>query len=321
MQPQQMAELWNGLGLLREVTFMWPEPQDLLAEGSKLATIEIIRASSASIGEEFPNTSVIENPDEDLVKGISAHKDMCVLKHEYSGDSKHVFYPGKVNASTRFRELRKIEKKVYGGGQVTAFPTPQWFIQPFMPAFIILGEIRAYFVNGALYNLFSTTPLEGDSTHLEVSQSFVVRPSNLYQSVRSLFLKCTLLTEINFTRLDSESVGPNVTKKTWLTAPDLSKDLVEKDYKFEVFALKMLSKLIPAEEFCTKRRSGMRIFVRVDASVFRAGGRTHFVISELTRSHETGMLLYWDTHNRNEHLFQELARVLHYATVQDQATR
>jgi hypothetical protein len=53
-------------------------------------------------------------------------------------------------------------------------------------------------------------------------------------------------------------------------APELSKAQIDPDKTFENFALKMLSKLIPADEFITGQRSDMRIFLRMDVSVFLA---------------------------------------------------
>lgn len=80
----------------------------------------------------------------------------------------------------------------------------------------------------------------------------------------------------------------------------------------------MLSKLIPAEEFITHRRSGMRVFVRVDASVFLAEGEPHFVLNELTRSHNTDMFNHWDLFYKNELLVQELAKALCFLTIENQ---
>jgi hypothetical protein len=96
---------------------------------------------------------------------------------------------------------------------------------------------------------------------------------------------------------------------------------INADTTFERFALKMISKLVPAEEFITKQRSSMRIFLRMDASVFLANGKPHFMVNELTRTHHTGMFHRWDSHNRNELLVQELAKVLHFATIQDRNSR
>lgn len=104
---------------------------------------------------------------------------------------------------------------------------------------------------------------------------------------------------------------------TWLTAPELSQAQVDLEKIVERFALNMLTKLIPADEFITKQRSGMRIFLRMDISVFLADGKPHFFVNELTRDHCTGLFQAWDVNFKNELLMQELAKVLHFTTIKD----
>jgi len=77
-----------------------------------------------------------------------------------------------------------MEEKIFGelGGQLNVFPKPLWFIQPYMPAFIYLGEVCALFINGSLYNTFITTPLEGDLANLQVTQGIAtICPCNLFE--------------------------------------------------------------------------------------------------------------------------------------------
>jgi len=95
----------------------------------------------------------------------------------------------------------------------------------------------------------------------------------------------------------------------WLNAPELSKAQIDSKRAFERFALQMLSKLIPAEEFITHQRFGMRIFIRLDASAFLANGELQFIVNELTHSHNTDMFNYWDFSFKNELLVQELAKL------------
>jgi hypothetical protein len=122
---------------------------------------------------------------------------------------------------------------------------------------------------------------------------------------------------LSHTSLDKTSLESKFTEKTWLNAPELSKAQIDPEKTFELFALKMLSKLIPAEEFITNRESGMRIFVRVDASIFLAEEETHFIVNELTRSHNTDMFNHWDEAFKNELLVQELAKVLCFVSLRD----
>ena len=101
------------------------------------------------------------------------------------------------------------------------------------------------------------------------------------------------------------SLGPGFEPNAWLNGTDIvSKVLVNPDQTFERFALKMLCKVIPAEEFITKERSptgtGMRIMVCMDISVFLADGKPRFIVNELTRTHNTGFFNAWDTAGKNE---------------------
>ena len=121
-------------------------------------------------------------------------------------------------------------------------------------------------------------------------------------------------------RLDKDlSVSdPN---KTWLAAPNLSPAQIDADKIVERFALRMLAKLVPAYEFVTKQRSGMRIFVRLDISVFLEDGTPRFFVNEINNDHCSSMFQAGDEGYRNEILFQELANVLHFHTIQDRKLR
>lgn len=184
LSPKDMNKYWINLGRLRKSAYIWPEPHGLVAEGSKLLTAEITQASAAALREPFVTTTEVKNPTKEMVAEICKGDKMCVLKRENSGYSLHTFYPfmNKGKAVKRFQDLRSREEKIYGGGQSTLFPRPLWFIQPYMPAFVHLGEVRALFVNGTLYNTFITTPLKHDPTNLEVMQGTVmIRPSDMFE--------------------------------------------------------------------------------------------------------------------------------------------
>lgn len=114
---------------------------------------------------------------------------------------------------------------------------------------------------------------------------------------------------------------PGFQPQTWLIGTDISKVIVNQDKTFERFAIKMLSKVIPAEEYITKRRSPMRILVRLDVSVFLADGKPHFLVNELTRTHHTGFFNAWDNAHKNELMLEELGRLLHFVTFLDHHKR
>jgi hypothetical protein len=78
------------------------------------------------------------------------------------------------------------------------------------------------------------------------------------------------------------------------------------------FVLNMLYRLIIAEEFITKRSSCMRIFVRMDISVCQHNGKLHYVVNELTRSHQTSLFMQWDDLGRMDLCLEELKNLLHF---------
>ena len=186
LTPKEIDKYWVNLGHLQEWVYIWPEPHGLVREGRKLLTAEMTRACAEAVGEPFVNTTVVEDPTEEMVVEICEGVRMCALKRENSAYGYHAFLPfmDKGKAVERFRRLRDMEEKIFGelGGQLTVFPKPLWFIQPYMPAFIYLGEVRALFINGSLYNTFITTPLEGDLANLQVTQGIAtIRPCNLFE--------------------------------------------------------------------------------------------------------------------------------------------
>ena len=60
---------------------------------------------------------------------------------------------------------------------------------------------------------------------------------------------------------------------------------------FEHYALTILGKILLLEERQTGRMSGLRMFCRLDVSVFReqATGKHSFFVNEITRAHSTGL--------------------------------
>ena len=64
----------------------------------------------------------------------------------------------------------------------------------------------------------------------------------------------------------------------------------------------------------------MRLFVRMDVSVFQRQGEFHYMVNELTRSHQTGLFLHWDG-GRMDFCIQDLAKILHFKTYLDNVQR
>ncbi len=179
MAPLQMEKYWLSLEWLRQKVFIWPEPHDLIVEGAKFLTYETIWASAAALGEPYPNIVIETNPTEELVSEISTTAKKCVLKRDFSDCGEHVFHPHMPKAIEKFQKACEREENVYRDGHLTIFPHPIWFLQPYMPGFVHLGEIQAFFVNRMLYNSFVTTPVDGNPSGLEVGPLVVARPSTL----------------------------------------------------------------------------------------------------------------------------------------------
>ena len=94
---------------------------------------------------------------------------------------------------------------------------------------------------------------------------------------------------------------------------DISKFDVDVD-QMDYYILNIFSRVIRQEERMTGRMSGLRIFCRVDASIYRHAGAKehHFFVNEITRTHGAGLFPSWDTNNRLDFLFVRMAKVLHY---------
>ena len=92
------------------------------------------------------------------------------------------------------------------------------------------------------------------------------------------------------------------------------------DESFTSFTLNMLSRLVVAEEHFSKRRSCMRTFVRMDISVYQRDGMFHYMINELTRSHQTVLFMHWGGVAMVACL-EEVSRVLYYVTYMESMDR
>lgn len=134
---------------------IWPDPRDLMMAGSKLFLESIIGKVAASMQLLHPQAVVVE-PSVSTVESIATGKSACVLKRDFSSHGKHVFTKHTPNAVNQFVSRLAREKEVYD--ECKLFPRPLWFIQPYNPSIINLGEIRVYLVNGILFNSIVTSP-------------------------------------------------------------------------------------------------------------------------------------------------------------------
>lgn len=85
------------------------------------------------------------------------------------------------------------------------------------------------------------------------------------------------------------------------------------------FVLSMLGKLVLAEERRYKRFSGLRIFARMDVSVFRHSetGKYQYFVNEVGRAHSTHLFHnYVDESGIGDHMITNLVKLLHYSASQ-----
>jgi len=81
----------------------------------------------------------------------------------------------------------------------------------------------------------------------------------------------------------------------------------------EHYVLTILGKIILLEERQTRRMSSLRVFCRLDVSVFRerSTGNHSFFVNEVTRTHGAGLFQFWSDHDNVDTFFQHLKDVLH----------
>ena len=82
----------------------------------------------------------------------------------------------------------------------------------------------------------------------------------------------------------------------------------------DVFALKILARVILLEERRLRRWSGLRVFCRLDVSIYREqeGGLHHYFVNEITRTHGAGLFSLWDTNIQLNGFFNHMSQVLHH---------
>ena len=85
----------------------------------------------------------------------------------------------------------------------------------------------------------------------------------------------------------------------------------------ENFALDILARVIALEERRMGRMSGLRVFCRLDVSIYRERNRVHkYFVNEITRAHGAGLFPQWDSNKRLDFFFVLMSNLLHYITSQ-----
>lgn len=89
---------------------------------------------------------------------------------------------------------------------------------------------------------------------------------------------------------------------------------LDSNERLDIFALRTLARVIALEERKTGRMSGLRVFCRVDVSLYREseGGSHRYFVNEITRTHGAALFPNWDVENRLGFLFNHMSNTLHY---------
>jgi hypothetical protein len=162
MDLEKTVEYLKGMAILGDHVSVWPSPAETLLSSQKLETNRMLCSCATSLGFRHPMVAPLEDGDVDAVFDSIMRGDRdAVLKRDQSGWSKHIITKYTPNAETTLDRFRR-EAKLYWDVPDNPFPRPVWFIQPYLPHLIRLGEVRCFFVNGAHYYAVATTPHKFD---------------------------------------------------------------------------------------------------------------------------------------------------------------
>lgn len=294
---------------------VWPSPTDLLVNGMKVYQYRQIWVAAFALRQASPALAVIRSRQA-LVHLVEQYRGQdsrwACIKRERSKEGQHAFFPegsDKARAEhglTKLCHLLKEEDNSFRTPDARAFGLrpPQWFVQPYIPQLRFLGEIRVVCINGIIAARQYTTPVtvediqgvsidHGFTTHVDVHVPDSTHIRQLSHATRTTITALTLLLRYDHTRPPTTWLADNDHDPSQLTA------------EFDKWVLQTLEKLIIIEEDESELTSSLRVFVRLDVSVFYdARTRTHrWFVNEVTRSHDTCLWLQvLDEHNRLEAL-------------------
>lgn len=169
----------NSVGLSKK-TFIWPHPEDLFLGGSKLHVYKTLRdvCHSMKISTPMYVTAVESVQDSTFLNDFANGKVQGVLKREYSMKAQHVVRPTDPNPSSKIKKLLLEEDNTWKRVQ-DMFGLPKWFLQPFVPHLLFVGEVRCFIVSGKLVYKVTTTP--GSGPFLEVTSYDHIRPLHTHR--------------------------------------------------------------------------------------------------------------------------------------------
>jgi hypothetical protein len=167
---------------LAKKTTVWPHPEELFLSGSKLQGYETIRVASLSMGISIPMYVVADHlidtkKFQEKLKNGTFHG---VIKREYSMRSEHVVTPLTRNPVDVLKRARSKQRKTWG--EVKEFwAEPKWFVQPFVPHLLHVGEVRVVIVGGRIAYKTTTIPKTGEPGGWDVTDKAAIRPIHTHK--------------------------------------------------------------------------------------------------------------------------------------------
>lgn len=156
----------------------------MLTVGSKLLGQRLLMKCAAALGLDHPYIIPIE--DEDLIRVSGEIGDGVtdgVLKRTQSAWSYHLITKHTQNPRKEITTALEEQRDWKSPGHL--FVEPRWFLQPYLPALMYLGELRTFLVDGALYYTIYTTPTEFDTQTIARTSGKFVRPLRAFGYVIS----------------------------------------------------------------------------------------------------------------------------------------
>jgi hypothetical protein len=168
LDKSNIDEFWINLFELSEKICMFPHPQDLLSSACKvLRDNDLMIAATSATLTPFPRTITLNNMGD--LRDQSANRGV-VIKRDFSDSSTCTFLPGKHRS--RLVESKYLETQDSYEG-IKKLPCPSWIAQPYIPALVDKGELRAYVAGGKLMYSIHTWESNGqDGMNMEVVDNY-----------------------------------------------------------------------------------------------------------------------------------------------------
>ena len=171
------------MGALGQRVSIWPAPTEYFVSAQKLETQRMLQHCAISLDLQHPLVTPVEsNKLVSVVESIFHGTIEAVVKREYSGFSKNVITP-----YTPLADAMDMMRKSWGEearhNDEGLGPRTTWFLQPFLPHLIRLGELRTYIVDGTIYYIVSTTPVEFDPANTQYTGAQWIRPLSSFRLV------------------------------------------------------------------------------------------------------------------------------------------